>query len=703
MDQAPGYGKDNITSVNESPMKAEEYKSSRKCESVENKDVAVKDNTQLNINPTKIKGDDFADAIQSKDENDIIEHFDTKPDQSEITVETRCIEENCKHQRCDPCLFDEIETEAIAFCIYCVDYLCTGCVRDHRRSRMTRTHKVLEGNDMPKDPSAFKMLKSIMSCSHHPEMEVSFECKDHGTFICSSCLAVNHRKCDEVTEVSKTSMEGGGGEPVLRDLLITFHERTVLVRTAKEENIKQLHMDQACITKERAEFVEKIYQHVSTLDEGCKSETERVLTDAVAELEKEVNDCKEMEKVTTKHLELLDVTMKYGNTAELNVISKLILKQANLLKDDKKTQDKHTDIHLKFSENQSWAGLSSIGKAFIVKCKGTEMILESSSDALEDAPDNVEDTVERNKKNRKLPESNPLINSSVSRTRIMHDISGNLNRSKLKCSLTRVLILSDGHIAVSDYRNQTIKLLKSDFSVKNECSLEGKPIDMCRISDSYLAILLDGKKMIYRYIFTDDLTNINGFSTKLYPISIDMSLETDIRCIVLFSDKMKDTPKRSNNDIIEVQVRSLRDGAIIRQLTNFKSKSSIEMILENTGRIRVIPKNQNAFLISENSILHCFDTDKANSYNLKENWYFKSYKDNIIDGISDITVDKEGNIYVCGKGSKNIHQISGRNFMYNRILLSVPGIPLSVCVDDEKRRLIVGCENDDFIYVATLE
>ncbi|XP_045205474.2 uncharacterized protein LOC123557827 [Mercenaria mercenaria] len=647
------------------------------------------------------KSDHAEENIQNKatceNEVDVIEERNKKKG---------TIEERYNDGKCEPCLFDEIEEDAVAFCAVCIEYLCKGCARDHRRSKVTRSHKVLDENEMPKDPGVFKMMKTMTACTEHPEIEVSFKCEKHKQFICTSCLAVNHRKCEEVTEVSKVqkSFIDGDTETSLSDMLQTINDVTVAARIAKEENIKKLHLDQACIAEERSGFIECLQEHLLNLDEKSKIETENILTEELKALEEEVDKCKEIENQEIKYKELLGVAMNYGSTVELNVISELVKKEAEKLKGETKKQEAKAAVRLTFESNQSFTDVATIGNVYVLRGEKKEghqdenprkqILLETSSDVIDETSSDARESAEKG----------PLMQSVVSRTRTMHDLHQSTNVAGLKCFLTSMVVLSDGRVVVTDHNNENIKILSLDFSVKMEYKVDGKPIDMCQTSRDNVAVIFDGKKIVNKYMVAEDaIHNDGGFPSKLYPISIVKSEENDNCVIILFSDEERSTQKRSDNDTIEIQIRSFHKGAILKQLTDFKTKSSHKLILENPGRIRVTPIIKDAFLVSENKKLHCFETDHSNANTIKEKWFYKSYRASNIDDITDIAVDREGNIYVCGKGSRNIHQISGSNFMNNRVLLSVPGSPQSLCVDDERRRLIVGCENDDFIYVIALE
>ncbi|XP_053391953.1 uncharacterized protein LOC123557829 [Mercenaria mercenaria] len=602
-------------------------------------------------------------------------------------------------RKCDACLFDNIDENATSFCVVCVEYLCEGCARDHRRSKATRNHTVLIHDEIPKDPSVFKMMKSLVSCSDHPEMEVLFKCGKHQKFICTKCLVVNHRKCEEVTEASKVnrSLIGDETESSLLLTLKKIHDVTVSVRIGKEENIEKLHLDNISVEEERSEFIKSLQEHLVKLGESSKTQMEIILAKNLKALEEEVDKCKKIENQEIKYTELLNVALNYGSNVELNVISELIEQEAENLETETKKLKANVAVRLKFERSQSFADIAAIGNVHVFEDKRDSCKDENLSDVINEKSSTTGESLHKV----------PLMQSAVSRTKTMHDLHQTNSSAIMKCSINSMMVLLDGRVVVADYNNKSIKLLGLDFSVMNEYKLYGKPIDMCETSNNKFAVLFDGMKTVSEYIVSENTVYDYGgwFQTKLYPISITKYQAIVDHVVILFSDIDKNTQLNRYNSTIEVQVRRI-DNAIIKRFTafNFEINSSPEMNVAKTGRIYALPKVHNAFLISENEKLRCFTIDLAKTNTLKENWcYMSSDTYSVINEITDIDTDKEGNIYVCMKGSKNIHQISGSNFMNNRVLLAVPGTPMSVCVDDDRRRVLIGCENDDFIYVATLE
>ncbi|KAH3787688.1 hypothetical protein DPMN_165815 [Dreissena polymorpha] len=52
---------------------------------------------------------------------------------------------------CQPCHYVDStnKNECNGFCIECTEYLCSECIRDHRKNKTTRQHAILHEKEIP--------------------------------------------------------------------------------------------------------------------------------------------------------------------------------------------------------------------------------------------------------------------------------------------------------------------------------------------------------------------------------------------------------------------------------------------------------------------------------------------------------------------------------------------------------------------------
>ena len=103
---------------------------------------------------------------------------------------------------CDICVRQEQHVPAINWCSDCNDALCQSCSQVHLHVKVTSNHMMTSLEDMRKQPLEVIMRKkSKVYCDKHGESITLFcvDCKDP---LCVQCMAVSHRRCENVVTVN---------------------------------------------------------------------------------------------------------------------------------------------------------------------------------------------------------------------------------------------------------------------------------------------------------------------------------------------------------------------------------------------------------------------------------------------------------------------------------------------------------------------
>ena len=110
-------------------------------------------------------------------------------EQSDFSGENKTI-----HRLCDPCKYNDTETEAKVFCAECDEHLCSPCSDFHRRSRKLRDHEL---RSLAGDHASVECSKhDEFMCKTHGNKKYKYFCIDHHIYCCSKCLIDdNHRFC----------------------------------------------------------------------------------------------------------------------------------------------------------------------------------------------------------------------------------------------------------------------------------------------------------------------------------------------------------------------------------------------------------------------------------------------------------------------------------------------------------------------------
>ncbi|XP_053396781.1 uncharacterized protein LOC123551264 [Mercenaria mercenaria] len=112
---------------------------------------------------------------------------------------------------CQPCCSDGDWVVAIGYCHNCEEHFCSGCLKVHRKQAMSRNHKILEGEKMPKTQIASMTLDACSDlCVIHTNEIVKYYCSDHDLVGCVDCMVLEHKACkvELIKDISTTYFDG---------------------------------------------------------------------------------------------------------------------------------------------------------------------------------------------------------------------------------------------------------------------------------------------------------------------------------------------------------------------------------------------------------------------------------------------------------------------------------------------------------------
>ncbi|CAC5396955.1 unnamed protein product [Mytilus coruscus] len=136
--------------------------------------------------------------------------------------------------KCGPCGADKTISAAVVWCNNCNEGLCSKCLVQHKRLKLTHGHKTI-------DVETYKRLPPINTECHEHSRQFDLYCQIHLTPCCDECVSIQHSKCSEikclttVIEKTKTAKSTTLLEKDITSMLRTVDEIIKL----KAENIKR--------------------------------------------------------------------------------------------------------------------------------------------------------------------------------------------------------------------------------------------------------------------------------------------------------------------------------------------------------------------------------------------------------------------------------------------------------------------------------
>ncbi|XP_069142131.1 uncharacterized protein [Argopecten irradians] len=534
---------------------------------------------------------------------------------------------------CKPCQKKgDMNIPAKFWCEQTQSYFCESC--------KVGFHDLFHENCEPENiternkSATIRRKMSATGCGKHQE-KLEYYCEDHQILGCHKCIIVDHRKCEAVTSADdfRDKIQTTKIEDLLTELRKCVNSMEILIKDV-EEQLQSMTEDQVTALKGLIDLRTKVNERFDVL--------QKELTDKLTASFKEE---KENLDISRKKCERLMFAMQ-------------------------KTLTSSQDTGLK-EDTVGTISLFQRGQAEVESCKGLIQELEKSSRSTSLRHEYNPDILTLDTKTS-LTLGKILVHQQQ-RTLLTAVVCKPLSERQLKmtrkinikvptdgtdCTLTGVVLLSGGRIVVGDNANHKVKLFTENSDFQCEMKLGDRPCDLCLIDDNTVAVMLVTVKTIC-------VVNV-GDSTLTVKSNIKIQNVTE-NCFGI---------TYNNNTFFVGTPRSLysvpQNGGEATMLHNIESKCLY------LGSDKV---NRRVF-----ASIHTSDPDAVAVTRLSDGTHTDVLKVRVVKGTTGIDVDREGNVYVCGRVSLNVMQMSGDGTDVRELLTSSDEIkpPRAISVWEDK-------------------
>ncbi|XP_061186511.1 E3 ubiquitin-protein ligase TRIM8-like [Saccostrea echinata] len=360
---------------------------------------------------------------------------------------------------CEACKRENETEVADTYCLSCCEALCDICTKCHRRSRVSRDHKICRLDEIKCVPELSNIFSNIC-CEKHKDRPIELFCNDHEEACCAMCCSTEHRKCESVETIQqkaeKVKSSGLVGD-LLNDIK-EFGQKLSETKCIEEKNITEIEDEADAITGEVQNVKEKIIQNLEKLE-----------NEFLDKISTHIKQCKE--KLTTNIqtvgdiIHSVELCRKDLETAtSLQDVSFLMgfLKTKKTLEYIKNKQVEKIEFKLQSTlelDFKAVANLSKIGNAEIIEKR------ERLSDMFD-----VKNLLLELYQEMQFPGS----------------------------SIRSVIFLSDTEVIFPDWNTDTVKRYstkKDKWNFQNEIMLVHSTFDIKRNGDFYFASCISSKKI----------------------------------------------------------------------------------------------------------------------------------------------------------------------------------------------------------------
>ena len=253
-----------------------------------------------------------------------------------------------------------------------------------------------------------------------------------------------------------------------------------------------------------------------------------------------------------------------------------------------------------------------------------------------------------------------------------------MHNDKSPCDITGSTVMPDGRLVLVVYNNKKLKVLDSDFKLMSDFRTDGATFDATTVNEHFVAVTVPKEKKIHFLSLQDGMKNGESIHTRLECWGID-SMEDKLVTVTNNDDHMILFLNKKGVELISCSLGS--------QDPNMKWPISV--CVGTKDRIYVSCQGDGDSQDVSGCLVGVDGTGQVRSM----------YLDPGLRKPTSCTKDEEGNIYLCGLSTANVHLIQKSGDRLGQLIsgLSKP-IHLKYCFESHSLLVMERFCNDVLVY-----
>lgn len=219
---------------------------------------------------------------------------------------------------CGPCkkLDGNKETNAKVYCIECREAFCEECSHYHKAFKAFIDHELIDVDKV--SDLHLKLDSQYSTCSEHMK-KIEVYCKDHKKPCCLHCVTLEHRKCNEVEAIDEAAKKLREGDSYL-ELLNSFGKLNRSFEKAIDARDQLLCASQAEESdgKDKIREVRRsIEEQLAKLEQKCLDRMSFCCGENVANLSKDMETFEEKRKMVIHCQNMLKAGLQCNSDVQL--------------------------------------------------------------------------------------------------------------------------------------------------------------------------------------------------------------------------------------------------------------------------------------------------------------------------------------------------------------------------------------------------
>lgn len=557
---------------------------------------------------------------------------------------------------CGPCTRNGDRSDVVSWCKECRDGLCKNCSKVHRGMRVSMDHTVLSKEEFMKHVSLLQEQQE--PCQKHPGKTLDMYCMTDRELCCPNCVAEEHRRCDRVVSVMDAVKQSRLDKTpeFLKKNLEEYNEHIEKVIAARTNKLLSLDEQKTKLIDEFSQIRINVINILDKMEKAIKKELSDIHSGETKAMEKEVSKSRKIQSAVTNAHELLNVTENHGSDSNLMKTIEEVKRECLWYEEEMgKLRSKIQDCEYVFEIDEHIETLLNKVKKY------GELKVRHSPSKLQPFPNTV--TIEKSIEQGKQFKS--TLSLKGRKAELAKAFDAKMEDDIKDCWYTGAAFLSDGRFVLVDRSNRKLKLFSKNYRLLNSIFFTTKPWDVTVVGENEIAVTLPEEHGIQLLTTGDSIKMSDYFTTEEACFGIK---HVRGKFFALCYDGKPPALKVISSDGRELAAIGVDDDG------SPLFSRPIYVTSNNAGTVIYVSDERRGCItcLTETSE-HCY-----------------TYSTIDLSHVAGITLDREGNLYVCRNHAKSVQVVSPEGDRIKTIVSREEiTYPRAIAYDEKEDRLLI--------------
>lgn len=220
-----------------------------------------------------------------------------------------------ENRKCDPCCRRNDNIMAVKWCKECSEAYCEQCESFHKSLKYLQHHNLISITDLQHQP--IKDSANRPPCPDHDGTELAFFCEDHNHVVCSSCVTLDHRKCNNVTSCEEAADKQRLQAEAIIEKLRMQRDWANRISENRKHSLKTMEDSSFQLCQQIAGLRQQMNDLLKAKEYKLTEEIKNIKLQEKSHNDSDIESCDGIASTTDNALSLLQNALKHGSDTDV--------------------------------------------------------------------------------------------------------------------------------------------------------------------------------------------------------------------------------------------------------------------------------------------------------------------------------------------------------------------------------------------------